>query len=295
MVLVGFAGGGLLLQASRTGHFEMLAFALLFALAGLARLGSVLNLRRQSEPEGLNGAIRRVPLREIWGRFRGSSGGRLLSYLVCVQIMVQICGPYFSPYLLRQMRVNYASYMLLLSLVFVAKAVALPAWGRIGYRIGAWRLLWIGGLGIVPASGLWMLSQNLIWLAGVQVLSGCFWAAYELAFFLMFFESIEQRERTSLLTVYQFLNTLAGVIEALIGGAVLLVFAASPAGYATLFGLSSCGRLASLALLARVPAAPVPPGDVGVRTITVRHGAAATDAPVLPSLPDQSGRRRTAA
>ena len=114
------------------------------------------------------------------------------------------------------------------------------------------------------------------------------WAAYELAFFLLFFESIAEEERTSVLTLYNLLNTTAWVAGSLIGGALLFSFDTSFDGYLLVFALSSVGRLAALLLLARVPRIVVDSDEMGVRTVAVRPGDASLDAPVLASLPDQT-------
>jgi MFS family permease len=104
---------------------------------------------------------------------------------------------------------------------------------------------------------------------------------------LLFFESIAEEERTSVLTIYNVLNTTAWVAGSLIGGAMLYSFDASYRTYLVIFALSSAGRLAALLLLARVPRLVVDSDELSVRTIAIRPGDASLDVPVLPSLPDQ--------
>ena len=116
---------------------------------------------------------------------------------------------------------------------------------------------------------------------------GVVWAAYELAFFLLFFESIAQEERTSLLTLYNLINTIAWVIGALLGGALLLAYSASYNAYLLIFTISSVGRCLALFLLARSQLLDIDVDVMAVRTIAVRPNSASLDAPVLPSLPDQ--------
>jgi MFS family permease len=112
----------------------------------------------------------------------------------------------------------------------------LTIWGRVAKKTGARSLLWIGGIGIVPLSAGWLLSQHLAWLMMLQIIGGVFWAAYELAFFLLFFESIAEEERTSVLTLYNLLNTMAWVGGSLIGGVILFSFDSS---YGGVYGLTS--------------------------------------------------------
>jgi MFS family permease len=87
----------------------------------------------------------------------------------------------------------------------------------------------------------------------VQVLSGVTWAAYELAMLLLFFESIRPEERTSVLTTFNFANSVATAAGSLLGGALLAYGGKTEQTYLLLFALSSAARLATLIGLARVP------------------------------------------
>ena len=131
------------------------------------------------------------------------------------------------------------------------------------------------------------MSQHLAWLFVLQVVGGIAWAAYELAFFLLFFESIPERERTSMLTFYNLINTAAWVSGTLVGAGVLLAFGATYSSYLLVFGLSSLGRFLALGVLRGVADVDVAAHSMGVRTVSVRPNSASLDAPVLPSLPDQ--------
>lgn len=286
-VFIGFLGGGVMLQYASGMDRSLEAFTLLFAIAGMCRLASATSLRLHREPMPVPSEMRGIDVRSVIAELRASSGGRLLVYLVAVQSAVQIAGPYFTPFMLKKLDFSYGELVTLLSLAFVSKVITLPLWGRIAKTTGAGRLMWIGGIGIVPMGVGWMVSQDFAWLSAVQIWSGTAWAAYELAFFLLFFESIAEDERTSMLTVYNLLNTTAWVAGSLIGGAVLAAFDTGFQGYLMVFGLSTVGRVLAIALLARVPHLRVEADEVAVRTVAVRPGTASFDAPVLPSLPDQ--------
>lgn len=286
-LFLGLIAGGIFLQLAETANRVLAAYALLFALAGGCRLVSAWLLSRQSEPPAMARRMRLVPWPVLLRDMGRAGGGRLLAYLVAVQAAVQFAGPYFTPFMLRELRLNYFEYVGLLSVAFLAKTLALTYWGRVAHRIGALRLLWIGGLGITPLGAGWLVSRDLGWLLVLQVVGGAVWAAYELAFFLLFFESIAEEERTSLLTFYNLLNTLAWVGGSLAGGAVLYFSGTSYDSYLWIFGLSSLGRCLALVLLARLPKMEVEADPMALRPVAVRPNSAGLDAPVLPSLPDQ--------
>ena len=174
---------------------------------------------------------------------------------------------------------------------FVTKAMSLSVWANIAKRTSAGTLLWIGSVGIVPLASLWIVSSNYYWLMSVQLLSGWLWAAYELGFFLMFFEVLRKNRRVQMLTVYNFANSAAIFVGASCGGLILWLSGAGIIGYRTLFGLSSLGRLLCLGILASAGLAAVPVIGISVRVLGIRVGNASLDTPVLPSLNDATNTR----
>ena len=250
--LLGFVLGGVTLQIGTWNDRRLMAFAGLFLLASVGRLASAACLASQSESRPL-AAHRRVSMPEFFSGFRRSPSGRLLLYLLSVQAAAQIAGPYFTSYMLGSLHMSYASYVTLIAVSFAAKALSLPAFGRLAHRFGTRKLLWLGGLGIVPVSGLWLVSNSFAFLLVVQVVGGVTWAAYELAMFLLFFETIRPEERTSVLTTYNLANAVATVGGSLLGGALLALGGKTEQAYLLIFGLSSAARALTLFALFRVP------------------------------------------
>ncbi|MEX0677543.1 MAG: MFS transporter [Pirellulales bacterium] len=251
--LTGFVIGGFGLQWGASADRRLFVFALLFLLASICRVVSTTLLACQSEPPGAPHGHRHVSLWEFLGRFRASGDGRLLVYLLSVQAAAQIAGPYFTPYMLRSLDFSYVTYVTLIAVSFAAKAVTLPALGTLALRFGTRKLLWLGGVGIVPISALWLVSSSLPFLIVLQAAAGVTWAAYELAMFLLFLETIPLDERTSMLTNFNFAHSLATVAGSLLGGALLLGLGKQAETYLLIFGLSSAARALTLLVLWRVP------------------------------------------
>jgi hypothetical protein len=112
--------------------------------------------------------------------------------------------------------------------------------------------VWIGGIGLLPISGLWMLSGNTGYLLLVQFAAGVAWAAYELGTFLMIWETVAEGERTSIMTTFNLANAGANTSGALIGGQILGALGKDLGAYQTVFALSLAVRLATLILLLRL-------------------------------------------
>ena len=173
----------------------------------------------------------------------------LIVYLAVVQGMVQVSGPFFTPYMLKHLELSYMHFATLIATAFIAKIIALASWGKFAKRQGAQWLLLLGGCLIIPLSSLWIVSANFYWLMAVQAVSGVAWAAYELGFFLMLFDSVPIVRRVRLLTIYNVANTSAWCAGALVGGTILSSIGVSSGAYFTLFAISSVGRAGALLFL----------------------------------------------
>ena len=288
--LVGFLAGGFALQygkASSDPDQVFTVFCWLFSASCLCRVLSMICLSLQSEPTPIPSNMRFLTLREQWRKFSRGPSGRLLVSAVGMQVGVYVAGPFFVPYMLKELRMTYTEFAILLGVSFVAKVVCLPAWGRLAHRLGAYRLIWIGAIGVTPLAGGWVISANYSWLLILQLLAGAAWAAYELALVLLFFEAIDESERTSLLTLYNVANSAALAGGSLIGAAILKWVGVSVTGYLCVFGVSTILRALALLLLRRVPPTVVLSDNVPVRSLSVRATGESLDSPILSGLPDQ--------
>ena len=289
--LAGFMLGGAILTVGGWIDRECQAFAVMFAVAAMLRLCSVYWLGQQStivrRSEPLSTSAREHPhlIRKSFVR-----GGRLLIFLVTLQGMVQMAGPFFTPFMLTELGFSYVQYVTLISVSFTTKILSLSMWGRLSKRSSAKVLLWIGSIGVVPMSALWIVSQQYLWLICVQAFSGVMWAAYELGFFLMFFEALPKEKRIRMLTIYNFANTVAIFLGATIGAWILQSSGATTTGYLTLFGLSSLGRLSALIILASASLSSVPVIRIGVRVLGLRATSGSVDSPVLSSFETDPNR-----
>lgn len=288
-VLAGLVIAGLSLQYGKANHVELVTFAVLFGAAALCRFMSATLLARQDEPEPPNGDHRIVPMREWLGRFRSAHDGKLLMYMLALQTAVQISGPYFTPFMLKQLQMSYASYLLLIATSFSARIALLPMLGGLVRAVGAKRVLWYSGIGLVPLSALWLASDSIAYLFFVQLIAGAVWAAYELATFLLLFETIREEERTSVLTTFNLANAVAMVCGSLLGGAILMLAGTSHTAYMVIFAVSGVARILTLPLLARAVAAtpaprPIESIPVPTRVVAVRPNLGAIERPVLPGI-----------
>lgn len=284
--LVGFVAGGLLLQYGRQSGWVLLAFAALFTTACAARIISAILLSVHRAPP--QSAPSASPASAVAAAARPSySGKHLLIYLVLVQGVVQISGPYFTPYMLQHLHLSYLAFTGLIAVAFVAKVISLAAWGKLARRRGAGWLLTLGGTAIVPLSSLWIVSQSYYWLLLIQTINGVAWAAYELGLFLMFFEALPVQRRVHMLTYYNLANTSAWCVGATVGACLLSYWGPTVESYYALFVLSSVGRVFAVGYLyATRPEVKIRVTQIGLRVVGLRPNGTPLDAPILPSIPE---------
>ena len=284
-LLIGLLAAGAALQAGRDSERLFDAFAIVFFVAGVARLLSARCLAAHSEPVRLPDDYRIVSPRSLFTRREGGGYGWLLVFMLALQASVHIAAPFFTPYMLGRLALSYDRYVVLIAAALVAKAVASPFVAEAAERLGSARVLRISALAIVPLPALWLLSDDFTYLVGLQILSGLAWASYELITMLLFFETIRPSERTSVLTLFNLANAGAIVGGTLMGGAMLAQLGGSRDAYFALFTLSAVARACASVLAWKVRLPEFHASPFATRTVAVRPGGSSIERPVLPSIP----------
>ncbi len=260
-VFIGFMAGGAILQFGERRGAALAAFAALFTVAGICRLVSTALLAscreiRRPDRDAAAGGGRPVPLFErlsgALAAIAAAPSGALVAFVCSFAFACQFAGPYFTPYMLREMGFSYGAFMVVIGTNFLGKALALPALGRLGSRVGSLGLLWLGSLTIIPLAMLWLPSASVPYLVGVQLFAGGCWAAYELAVTLLFFDAVAAEERTGVVTAYNLGLAVATVAGAGAGGLLLRSLGEDQQAYFAVFAVSSVLRLATIPLLRRV-------------------------------------------
>jgi MFS family permease len=268
--LIGFVTAGLMLQVADRFGMTLQAFAALFAIAAVSRIVSTMCLvacrevphrdREEGEDQPAMPAARKPGhplhhLRRTLVAIAVSPAGALLAYLWSLAFAAQLSAPYFTPYMLDDQGFSYLAYMLVIGVGLLSKAAAMPAFGRLVTRIGSVGLLRIGGLSIIPLSALWLVSSQVGYLVGVQVVAGISWASYELAAALLFFDAVQHRQRTGVVTIHNLGLSIATLGGAATGGALLRWLGEDQSAYFVIFAISSLLRVCTLPLLFRVRSA----------------------------------------
>lgn len=287
-LICGLAGAGLALQWGQGRGDPLAAFGAIFLVAFVARsVSSVLLYRHSDAPAGFAAAMAPLSRAAIAPFLAGGKGRLVLLYMLAVTTSVQVSGPFFTAYILEELRFSYLELMAITACTVLSKVVCLPFIGRFSKRHGPMRLLWIGGIAITPAATLWLVSGNFWYLFALQFVVGVGWACWEMATFLLVFDTIPEKQRTPVLTLFNLANCAAIVLGSLLGATVLRWVGVGAAGYATLFAATGFMRLITLFMLAAIAPVALRP-TLGarlltLRTLSARPGASSVDLPVVDS------------
>ena len=167
---------------------------------------------------------------------------------------VNIAGPYFTLYELRDLGMSYFTFVVLEAVSAVATLLAVTHWGRTADRIGNRRILLLTSLLIPFVPLLWIPSSNLVYLGVIQVFSGLAWAGFNLCSINYLFDATHEGNRTRYLSYFNAGMGLTAGMGALVGGYILhMLPSLHGSAILCLFLISGLLRLViSLAFMPRV-------------------------------------------
>jgi MFS family permease len=278
---LGLAIAGLLLQYAETQHFVRDCFSALLVAAGVSRLGSAYFVSQQMEkPKTPIESLPESP--SVWRRLKEPKLFATFTYFFILQFAVYIAAPYFNPYMLKELNLNYSSYMFLSSVTLLARVTLYPLIQKLATRLGAIQLVWIGTLLVILNPFFWTLSKNYYFLMGIQVLSGVGWGLQELGVFLLLLERFPANERSHLLTIINFLNSLGMLLGSLLGSYLLRSMSVSLNGYYFVFTASTLGRLSAALILPYLKQGNEKlPGEIFWRIVGLRPNLGFLAKPIL--------------
>jgi MFS family permease len=206
-----------------------------------------------------------------------------------MQLAVHVAAPFFTPYMLSELELSYATFTVFTAAAFAGRVIALPLLGKLAERRGAGVLLAFGAGGVVPLPALWLVSNSWPYLFALQLFAGVAWAAFELATLVAILEHLPEGQRTGVLSWYNLANAIAIGLGSLAGGALWSALGGGAPAYAAIFVVSALGRALALPLLRGVRASGLALEPAPLRTLAVRPSAGAVQRPILAGLPHVRG------
>jgi len=210
---------GFILDFFKNQGYILLGFGVLFILASLFKMVSRSYLKKQYEPklkiqDGYYfsfGQFLRKSLTNNYGKF--------VIFIALINFTVALSGPFFAPYMLRDLGLNYVTYILLnLIIPSVVTLVTMPLWGILTDRHGSIKIIqttaWL--IPFIPI--MWIISPNIYWLIFLQIISGITWAGFNLAAGNFIYDAVTP-QRMSICSAYMLvLSGMGAFLGAILGG-----------------------------------------------------------------------------
>lgn len=219
--LVALVSGGLALGFFEHADATALGFAALFLVAAAARVASAAWIGRMAEPVyHAPLAAERLSFHRFFSRLPRDPFGRFAIYVAAMNAAIQIAGPFFSLYMLRDLGLSYPQFIALSATSIFLQALTFHHWGRIGDRFGNISVLKLTGMLLPTVPLLWLFSDRFQFLMLFQVVSGVVWAGFQLAAANFLYDCVAPTERPRSVAYYGLLangGTLAGAV----GGGLL--------------------------------------------------------------------------
>ena len=271
-MLAGLIGAGAALHGVARVHV-LDVYACMFALALVARLWSALTISRMGTGVDI-APRRRMRLRSIPHKLRGTPRASLLGYLVVAGAAASISGAFITPYLLHYQRLDYVPYAVFTATIVVSKILFSAPLGRLIQRVGVRRVLSGCALGIAPIPLMYIASDAYPWLLFIQFYGGIVWGGFELGLLIALFDGDDDGERTTLQVAYGALQAVGNASASFVGGALLASLGSGHEAYVWVFLVSAVARLAAALLIVknlprlivRLPATII----VGAWTLAIR-------------------------
>jgi MFS family permease len=255
VMLLAMPAAGIAIQASSRSGYELICFGTLILLAACCRYYSTCMLGRKSEHESW--VVLAAPTKmELVNhssleekREESMRVARMaIPFFAAMHFSMFISGPYYAPFMLRNMGLSYLHFMFLIVLSFVGRVLMLRWTGKLAKRFGTSWVLMLGSVGLVPLAGLWYFYDSFFFLCCLQLISGAAWGCYEYGVMMLLVEKVTGPKRLAVLSWINSFNGLGMVSGMLVGGGMLRYCGELDATFVSIFILSSVCRLLTLSV-----------------------------------------------
>ena len=179
----------------------------------IAKVPAVIGEEPQADM-GFTGFIREAKQNDL---------GTLIIFSAMMIFSASICGAFFSVYMLKDLHFTYLTYTLILSVEYISRMVISYFGSKWVDNAGAIKVLHFASFLIPLIPVLWVFSSNIVYLIGIQVLTGMAWATYDLCIQSYMFKATPSGKRLHYIIYHRSIVTLAAATGPLLGGFLLNV------------------------------------------------------------------------
>lgn len=215
-LLVTFWFAGHHLESGRRASDALGAFSLMFVIGLIARgvSAGLLLATPSSEPKSARSSPSLVEVLR-------TARLRTPAYLAAMTFGTYLAAPFFTPYMLRDLALDFERYAILIATATLAKTLSFSIYHRLAIRYGLSRVLVASGIGVASIPFAWAATTSFGWLLAAQAISGMAWSGLEYASFQLLLSSADDEHRFGLMGLSSAASGVMQVTAGLIGSALL--------------------------------------------------------------------------
>ncbi len=253
-------------------------FSILFVVAFISRLFSAFYFSKMYEPVYVVDKKASFSFWEFIVRMKRSDNyyGKFVIYLCVLGFAANIAGPFFTVYMLKDLKFNYLTFTIVSMSSIVASFLSMSFWGRINDSRGSKFVLFITGFLISFVPLLWLLTKNPVMLFVIEIYSGVVWGGFNLASSNFIFDATTPQKRTRCITYFNLMHGICIFAGALLGGwlSAVLPYGSFTSAIPVLFIISGALRFLSalifLPMLKEMRLVEIPVGHSLFSSITIK-------------------------
>lgn len=221
VMLVATLLAALVVDYFKTKGMVLMGFAAIFLVASISRMISSYLLSKHYEPKFKLEEGYYFSFWQFVKKAPSNNFGRFVIYVGMIYFAVLVAAPFFTVYMLKNLRFSYTTLMLVNISAIVFTFLFLPVLGKFADRYGNRELLKIGGILIPFLPLLWLFSGNPWYLAFVpQLLSGLGWTSFNLASSNFIYDAVTPQRRGICITYFNAFVSAGTFLGATVGGVI---------------------------------------------------------------------------
>lgn len=227
---------GFLLDFARGNLIPAYGYLFLFLLSSWCRLRSSYWLTKYDDPEYQQSPDQQFTLWDFIRVLRRSNFARFVLFVAAMSFAVNFSGPYFSIYMLRDLKFSYTQFMAITAMNICAQFLTIQRWGAFSDKFGNKKILTISAFGVASCPLIWLFTDNFWIIFFLHIFCGFVWAGFNLAAANFMFDAVTPPKRGRCSAYQAFLTTVFVLVGSLAGGYTATHFS-SPIDFHALVGL----------------------------------------------------------
>jgi len=193
-------------------------FFLLFFATAVARLISIFMLARMADVPLDHRPEHHFTFWMFIRQFRKSNFVKYVFFSAATMFSVQLAGPYFSVYLLKDLKIDYMTFMVIHFSSVIVRLISIPRWGRHADQVGNASILKLVTFLFPAIPLLWIFSSQLGYILVLQMFAGFLWAGYALCSTNFIYDSVSSGKRVRCLGYWTLICGMGNALGAFTGG-----------------------------------------------------------------------------